>query len=229
MAESYASRQSPRLGIVTGLVAEANIARAISPHVVSGGGVAARTEAWTKHLIREGATGLVSFGIAGGLSPDLKPGTLIIASDVWSLDGAIKIYEVWRVHLTSILPGSMVGRIAGQNWIAASVEAKQGLAASSNALAVDLESHIVGRCAQAAGIPFAVIRAVADPADRALPPAALIGLNQDGSIAYGSVLKSVAAMPRQIPQLMKLQSDTKKAMTALVVAADRLRANGLML
>lgn len=227
MAESQP--KPSRLGVVTGLTAEANIARTFSPFVVSGGGVAARTEAWVKHLIREGATGLVSFGIAGGVSPDVKPGTLIIGADVWSLDGVITPYDAWRTHLLGAIPGSISGRIAGQDWIAASTDAKHGLHSTSHAAAVDLESHIVARLAVAAHIPFAVIRAVADPYDRELPQAARIGLNPDGTIAYGSVFKSVAAAPGQIPALLRLRSDTQKAMGALVVAADRLRTNGLVL
>ena len=43
----------------------------------------------------------------------------------------------------------------------------------TGALAVDLESAVVARAAAAAGIPFLVLRAIADPATRHLPPARL--------------------------------------------------------
>jgi adenosylhomocysteine nucleosidase len=173
----------PQIGVVTGLVAEGSIAQAFSRNVVSGGGRADHTEAWIKHLIRNGVTGLVSFGIAGGLSPDVKPGTVIIGSDVWSRQEIIPAYRPWVEHLSRVIEGSVVGRIAGQDKIAASLEDKQALSMASHALSIDMESHVVARLAAMYELPFAVIRAISDGATRSLPHAAQVGMLPSGNIA----------------------------------------------
>ncbi len=51
-----------------------------------------------------------------------------------------------------------------------------------------MESHHVAEAANAHGLPFLVIRAVADTAVDTLPEAALVGLNEEGRPAIGAVL-----------------------------------------
>src|SRR5215475_3080275 len=46
-----------------------------------------------QRMLDRGVRGLVSFGIAGALSPDLKTGDLVIAETVGN-----DIGEVWRTH-----------------------------------------------------------------------------------------------------------------------------------
>lgn len=218
----------PLIGVVTGLAAEGEIARGFSRHVVSGGGRADHTEAWIKHLIRSGVTGLVSFGIAGGLSAEAPCGTIVVANDVWSRDGVIQAHQPWVEHLSTILAGSKVGRIVGQDRIASSAEDKHALAMASHGLAIDMESHVVARLAALYGLPFAVIRAISDDAKRSLPHAAQVGMSPNGSIDLGAVFRSIALKPSQLPGLITVARDARKATQALVVAADRLRLHGLM-
>jgi nucleoside phosphorylase len=82
------------LGVVTGLKSEAKLLQGLGLACVSTGGQAREARRKLDRLIAEGATGLVSFGIAGALSPDLKNGDLIIAETV-----ANDIGEVWQTHL----------------------------------------------------------------------------------------------------------------------------------
>ena len=218
----------PQIGVITGLAAEGAIARSFSRHVVSGGGRADHTEAWIKHLIRGGVTGLVSFGIAGGLSAEAPCGTIVIASDVWSRDGVIQAHHPWVEHLSTILAGSKVGRFVGQDKIAATTEDKQALAMASHGLAIDMESHVVARLAAMYGLPFAVIRAISDGPTRSLPHAAQVGMSPSGSVDFGAVFRSIALKPTQLPGLITVAREARKATQALVVAADRLRVHGLM-
>ena len=74
--------------------------------------------------------------------------------------------------------------------------------------------RVIFFCARA-DIPFAVLRAIADPAERALPPAALIGLNAAGRPALGRVLLSLASQPGQLPALLQVARDTRRALAAL--------------
>ena len=82
------------LGIVTGLRSEARLLRGLDVACISIGGKAEGAEAKIARLVEGGATGLVSFGIAGALDPDLRTGDLIVAEAVSSADG-----ELWLAHL----------------------------------------------------------------------------------------------------------------------------------
>ena len=81
------------LGVVTGLKSEAKLLKATGLVCVSTGGQAREARRKIDRLIAEGGTGLISFGIAGALSPDLKTGDLVIADMV-----ANDIGEVWQTH-----------------------------------------------------------------------------------------------------------------------------------
>jgi adenosylhomocysteine nucleosidase len=87
------------------------------------------------------------------------------------------------------------------------------------ALALDMESHVVAREARVAGLPFLVLRAVADPAGRDLPPAARVGLDCDGRPQLRRVMGSLLAGPRQLPALIAVARDAARALTALRRAA----------
>ncbi len=65
------------------------------------------------------------------------------------------------------------------------------------------------------GLPFVVIRAICDPADRDLPPAALAALNSAGVIGLGRVIASLLRAPRQLPLLLGLARDAGAARQAL--------------
>ena len=79
---------------------------------------------------------------------------------------------------------------------------KADLHRTTGALAVDMESHVVARAARRHRLPFAAARVVCDPAHRALPPAARIGMKPDGRMDLPAVLRSVLAEPGQLPALI---------------------------
>jgi nucleoside phosphorylase len=81
------------LGVVTGLKSEAKLLQGLQLACVSTGGRAREARRKIDRLIAEGATGLISFGIAGALSPELKTGDLIVADMVTN-----DIGEVWQTH-----------------------------------------------------------------------------------------------------------------------------------
>ena len=78
-----------------------------------------------------------------------------------------------------------------------------------------MESGAVATVAAAAGVPFAVLRAICDPADRDLPRAALVGLDDAGRIAPMRVLWSLIRNPGQIGGLIALAGDAAAAREAL--------------
>jgi len=78
--------------------------------------------------------------------------------------------------------------VTGIDHPAANVEHKRLLRSMTGAAAVDMESHVAGRIAAEANLPFAILRVICDPADRSLPPAALAGMRRDGTTNIGAVL-----------------------------------------
>lgn len=208
------------IGAVTGLAAEANVARRLGLAAAAGGGTAAGTEAAIADLLARPVIGLVSFGIAGGLAPNLPGGTLILPAAVRASDGTAHWVDIdWHMRLGKAARAAnlpvVVGGILGAEAIAASAAEKAALHRATSAIAVDLESHHVGAAAARARLPFVVLRAIADPADRDLPPAALVPLTRSGRPNLARVLASIAARPQQIPALLELAGETRVALEAL--------------
>jgi adenosylhomocysteine nucleosidase len=219
---------TPGTVIVVGLRAEARLARRLNLPVVIGGGTAAGAETVARRAVADGATALLSFGIAGGLDPALRPGDLLVPEAV--LCGGMNFaadpwLSAWLDH-----PGAAPAPAAratprhllGADRVAATVAEKRRLRQATGAAALDLESGAVARIAAEQGLPFAVLRAVCDPAERDLPQAALAALDQQGAIGLGRVIASVLARPGQVPALLQLARDAAAARRALAVQVARI-------
>ena len=217
------------VGAVTGLAAEATVAREIGFEAMAGGGSAAGTEAAATALLVRPVIGLVSFGIAGGLAPGLQSGALLLPAAVRARSGAAYWVDVeWHLRLGAAARKAglavTVGGMLGSEAIAATATEKAALYAETNAVAVDLESHLVAAVAQRARVPFVVLRAVADPAERDLPPAALLPLTGTGRPNLPRVLLSLARHPRQMTALLTLAGESRRALEALRRAGQILRS-----
>ncbi|MGR0186647.1 phosphorylase family protein [Azospirillum aestuarii] len=211
--------------ILTGMALEAHLARRSGLPVACATGDAAAAVA-AHRLLEGGACGIVSFGIAGGLAADLRPGSLVLARAVVDEDGAVfEACRFWQDRLRDALPQAHSALVAGARMPTATVGDKARLRALSGAVAVDLESLAVARVCRAWGRPFAVLRAVADPAWRALPTAALAGLDEAGRITPGAVLARLAADPGQLMALGRLAWDLGRALAALRRAAQAIPAD----
>ncbi|MDD2796178.1 hypothetical protein [Acidocella sp.] len=211
--------KNSKIGFVTGLTAEAQLLRQTGFAVAVGGGTPEGALRAAEALVAGGAQALVSFGLAGGLRPGLKPGTVLVPSAVFESTQTYTC-DTWLMERL----GGSTGRpmLAGHR-IVVSPGDKALLYRRGRADAVDLESGAVARAASARGVPFAVLRAVADPAERALPPAALEGLKENGRIDLPRILLSVLRHPGQIPRLLEVGRDAARARKALQARVRRLK------
>jgi adenosylhomocysteine nucleosidase len=226
----------PTPAVVVGLAAEARIARRLGLPVAIGGGTASGADAAARRLVRAGAVGLISFGLAGGLDPTLHPAAIVIATEVLYQPGhdagthanattqALRRFPT-DAALSRHLGGATGHAMLGTDMIVASADAKRMLWQTTGAAAVDLESGAVARVATEHGLPFAALRAICDPAECDLPPAALIALDRHGAIGLARVLWSVLAHPAQFPGLLALAADAAAARRALRDAVTRIRTN----
>lgn len=196
---------------IVGLKAEA---RLIGTHGAVGIGIAAAS-----HLAARGAAALISFGLAGGLDPALSPGAIVIPRVILGAEG--ERFSADPQWITA-LGGATAEAMLDSPHIVARAAEKARLFATTNAAALDMESGAVARAARAAGLPFAVLRAVCDPAAHDLPPAALTALDQRGAIGLARVIASVVARPAQIASLLTLARDAAVARRALRQALARI-------
>lgn len=208
--------------VATGLRKEAAILGGPGVTVVAGGGDGARLERELEAAVAD-ATMVLSCGLAGALAPGLKAGDLVLGERFPGESRGTDVVEMLREQLA----GAHIGSIIGSDTIVASVAEKQALYAETNALAVDMESHIAARVAARHGLPFAIVRAISDTADHTLPPAALVGMRPDGSMALGAVLASLARNPGQLPALIRTGSDAGRAFAALRRVRDVLGRLGV--
>lgn len=209
------------LGFVTGLIAEAKVLQRYSVRVRVGGGSTEGARQAAEALADEmGTVGLVSFGLAGGLDPSLKAGTLIIPDTVLDVDGTAYRCDM---SLSEQFGGPTVSSLLGGGEVAATVAQKYKLFTSTRASAIDLESAAVARVAAVRGLRFAVMRAVADPATRDLPRASLVALDGDGRISPGAICNSLLRHPLQLRSLIALGREASHARKTLQTAFEGYR------
>jgi len=166
--------------------------------------------------VRNGVRGLISFGIAGGLAPDLRPGDVIVGNAVVTADGTIRTSMDWSKSLLDHLPHARHLPVFGADAPILTVSAKESLWLKTGAVAVDTESGAVAEAASHYGLPYAVLRVVLDPADRSVPQSALAGAAEDGTIDAGAIVKSLMRRPRDLKDLLRLAGDSRKANRALL-------------
>ena len=122
---------------VTCLALEAGIARGPGVSVLCNQGSGLR--AALRAAIERGASGIISFGIAGGLAPHLTAGDWVVASGVASGEDVIATDRAWTQRLLEILPGAVHANVVGANNVIASPEEKFQLHDETGAAAVDME------------------------------------------------------------------------------------------
>jgi nucleoside phosphorylase len=166
---------------------------------------------------------LLSTGCAGALSPELASGDLAIATAVIG-DASRDRYETDHVHrerarvaAQSAALRAVVGPVLSSPRVLASVADKQAAAASTGAVAVEMEGAAIGALAQRTGVPFASVRAILDTATTELPEAGDFVDPGTGTVKLLGVVRHLAREPGALSQLVALQ----RMMTAAQHSLDR--------
>jgi adenosylhomocysteine nucleosidase len=201
---------------VSGLMREARMAGGPGVRSVVGGGDSTALRRKLAEAIAQGAHGIISIGIAGGLDPSLKSGDCLVASEVVSGAERISTDPAWRARLVARLPHVSIGPLAGSETILAGKAAKSDLFRATGAYAVDMESHVAAELARAHRLPFAVLRTISDPAGSELPALAAKALTPEGHLNVIAVLRSLLKEPRQIPDLLRTGRESRAAFEALL-------------
>ena len=153
---------------------------------------------------------LVSFGFAGGLDDRLEPGPLLSAAKVVDPSGRV----LWEGQPLEV-PGARPAVICwSPDGVVNEPEARRALAASSGAVAVDMES---GRLAETGRLAGAV-RAISDTGARPVGALANAG-KADGGTDWKVVARAFVTDP---VGSIRTTRDARKAMRALSSAAGAL-------
>jgi adenosylhomocysteine nucleosidase len=163
--------------------------------------------------------GVISFGVAGGLDPSLKTGDVVVATEVMAGDARwLAGLSLTEAQIASIALGRrrvVRGLLAGVEEVVAASACKAALHSETGAAAVDMESHIAAAYAAEAGIPFAALRVISDPAHRALPVVARKAIKPNGDLDLVQIMGSVVRNPRSLRALVSTGIDFNRALRSL--------------
>jgi adenosylhomocysteine nucleosidase len=188
--------------VVVGLAFEARIAAGAGVSVICSGDGRNLAAALTRTIIEaragpEGCRGVVSFGVVGGLAPELKPGDCIVGSAIFSDTGRMATDQDWSRKLLMSLPEAVHGPLLGVSAPVAHPDAKRALYMKTGAIAVDMESHIVA-------------------STRALPQSAVAAIRANGTTDMVAMISSVMKRPRELPALVRTALDAWAARAMLM-------------
>lgn len=138
-------------------------------------------------ILRFGVTALLNTGVAGGLSPMLEVGDVVIADEVVQHDmnttalgdprGLLSGINVIKIKTDARLTKALceatakeelngiVGTVASGDLFVSDAHVKEKLVREFDAVACEMEGAAIGHVAFVNGVPFAVLRAISDGGD----------------------------------------------------------------
>jgi len=204
---------------VTGLALEARIAAGPDVEVVCSGGDPRRLRALLEALPSRRYRAIISFGISGALDPALRPGDVVVATQVKASADTVPLAASLARVLTEGLrrfgKATTTAPVAGADAPVIEAACKAALRRQTGAAAVDMETHVAASFAASAGVPVGAVRVISDPAERSLPPLAAGAVRPDGRIDLPAVWRSLARNPAQIPLLLQAGLDARRAFSTL--------------
>jgi len=182
----------------------------------------ARTAA--QMLIEQNVSALVSWGTAGALTENVHTGDLILADSVVTKEGESYLFDTeWNKRVANKLCNTSLkirnGTIAHADQVLVTTENKSRLQSVTHAVAVDMESISVARCADAANLPCMAVRAIIDEASQVIPEAIIDNTDIFGRPALLPLLINLMRKPDLIPALIYLAKGMKAATKTLKTVA----------
>jgi adenosylhomocysteine nucleosidase len=147
---------------------------------------------------------VVSSGFAGGLKPDLVPGTI-----VYAVDPALNLAN------SLLARGAYPAKFVCSGRVAATAVEKGALRKSTGADAVDMESEVISSVCRERNIPSATIRVILDAAHEDLP----LDFNQlmtvDQQLNWGKITLALLRSPKKVAALLRLRKRSDAAAAQL--------------
>lgn len=186
--------------------------------VRTGDGERAAGDGMRRLLERFSPSVLIVIGVSGGLSPALPAGAVYVADRVLA-DGRSRMTPdgTWTRRLLAACsnPGAT---FLTSDRVLCSREAKTAAFSRTGApgpALVDLETAVYAAVAEEAGIPWAAVRSVLDPAEESLPLDFNACRDAGGRIRRARVLLRMLAQPAGVPALLRMRRKMQGACAPL--------------
>ena len=168
-------------------------------------------------------TAALSLGVAGGLSPQLQTGDLIVGDrailrrssgpqsfpcDSGLQEAALTVIRRWNGR-------HCLGPILTVDRIVRTPKEKSQLAAESGAVALDMESAAIASAALAYSVPFLAIRGILDPLHEDLAIDFDQFLDTEGEPSLPRLMRYLITHPFTLPHLVRLGIRTKSVCARL--------------
>jgi adenosylhomocysteine nucleosidase len=181
---------------------------------------------------------IVVVGVAGGLSPDLDVGALVVADRVINqADGGVRAADPTLVAAATAYGARRAVAVTAIR-IADTVADKRSLLAMAGAVAgqtaaigertapptavVDMESAEFAAVASRAGVPWMVVRAVSDTAVDSIPPLLNRSRDDGGAVRRGRVVWGLLSEPRTLLPLLALRERVRTCARHLAQAVEQM-------
>lgn len=147
-------------------------------------------------------------GLAGGLSPSLQIGDLVIDNR-----------STFPTDINAVR-----GEIHTSNTLVATPADKAACLEKSGAVAVDMENQIVREWAARMNVPFMGIRAISDRAGQSLDPSIIDAIDEFGGIKPIPLVSGLLARPIRIASLVRIGRHARLATKRLAMAVAQIVA-----
>lgn len=177
-------------------------------------------------LKASGASALVSFGFAGALDSNLRPGDLVLPDTIHGRQ-SLPVDPGWRSRLRKCLPASLnvlSGVLATSDIVLCSANAKREFGRATGACAVDMESGPVAEAAAVARIPFLAVRVISDAVEFSPPPVLLNVIRPDGGADLSRLLPLLLRGAVTPSTLLRLAKESRVACATLSSVARHAEA-----
>jgi len=187
--------------------------------VIQSGPGPARAASAATAALASGASGLLSFGLAGALRAELEPGAVLLPRRVRSTAGAsFDVDSEWHAQIDAAARHLGLAPALGDLLsvpAAITTAAEKARAAANGAAAADMESAAIAAVAARAGARFVALRVVVDAAGDELPADIERWIDERGERRIGAAL-SAALNPKQWRGLWMLAQRYRAARRTLV-------------
>lgn len=176
-------------------------------------GTAAATDVTNRLLDAHPVDHVIVVGVCGAIGPTASIGDLVVPEMV--------VDEATRDEVRPVVlgPHTASGRLLTTDVLHTAPEEIAELAAAGF-IAVDMETHAIGRVATDRGIAWSAFRAVSDRAGDPRVDAEVVGLAKaDGSANPAAIARFLITRPHRVPKLATLGQGLNRAVAASTRAA----------
>ncbi len=161
---------------------------------------------------------LISFGFAGGLSPHLQAGDLVLCERLYR-EGDAQGQSAVRSD-ASMLSAALTQRVEGRaltlgssvtvDRLVSRPEEKQSLRETYPADVLEMESYWIGRACAERRVAFLAVRVVSDPAGQHLPPLER-WIDLSGALRWPAALRNFLLHPAELAGMARLAFAARSA------------------